>query len=296
MIRSTRPRRTAAIAVTTFVLGGMAAAPAAARSIVELRDGLARIEGETQVLRLAQAQASPDRQIANVSARLGELEEEIRRMRGTIDELEYRQRRIEARIDELQLSPAQAAPGPDQASPREGADAGTTSAAVAPSPAEGATASEPTGLGSAATGAAGSAPILTAALDESAPARDRYESSLQLLQRGDWDGAQEAFEAFLRDHPDDALAGNAAYWLGETFYIRKNFAEAAAVFARNYRSYGADSGKAPDNLLKLGMSLAALGDRDRACQTFTELAQRHENASAPIKQTLSRERAAAGCS
>ena len=67
------------------------------------------------------------------------------------------------------------------------------------------------------------------------------------------------------------------------------------MFARNYRTYGQDAPRAPDNLLKLGMALAAMGDRDKACQTFAELGKRHPNASAPIRQALSREKTAAGC-
>ena len=59
---------------------------------------------------------------------------------------------------------------------------------------------------------------------------------------------------------------------------------------------GQEAPRAADNLLKLGMSLAAMGERDKACQTFAELAKRHPNASAPIRQALSRERTAAGCS
>ena len=95
--------------------------------------------------------------------------------------------------------------------------------------------------------------------------------------------------------PDDARAPTASYWLGETYFFRKDYPTAASVFARNYRTYGEVAPRAPDNLLKLGMSLAAMGDRDKACQTFAELAKRHPNAPAPIRQALSREKSAAGC-
>ena len=81
-------------------------------------------------------------------------------------------------------------------------------------------------------------------------------------------------------------APTASYWLGETYLFRKDYPTAASVFARNYRTYGQEAPRAPDNLLKLGMALAAMGDRDRACQTFDELAKRHPNASAPIRQAV----------
>ena len=78
-----------------------------------------------------------------------------------------------------------------------------------------------------------------------------------------------------RQEPEGPAGANAAYWLGETYYVSKDYPNAAAVFARNYRTYGADSHKSPDNLLKLGMSLAALGQKDKACVAFAELTKRH---------------------
>ena len=122
-----------------------------------------------------------------------------------------------------------------------------------------------------------------------------YEGAQRLLQAGRWTEAQQAFQAFLDKNPKDPRAANAAYWLGETYYVSKDYQNAAAVFARNYKTYGADSQKAPDNLLKLGMSLSALGQKDKACVAFAELTKRHPNAPTPVKQTLARERATAGC-
>ena len=123
-----------------------------------------------------------------------------------------------------------------------------------------------------------------------------YKGALDLLQTGNWPSAEQSFTSFVKDYPDDPRAPTASYWLGETYFFRKEYPTAASVFARNYRTYGQEAPRAADNLLKLGMSLAAMGERDKACQTFGELAKRHPNASAPIKQALSRERTAAGCS
>lgn len=140
----------------------------------------------------------------------------------------------------------------------------------------------------------------TAALPESSreridPAREQYENAIGLLQNGNWASAQEAFESFLKEYPNDAQAANAAYWLGETFYVRQDWANAAAAFAKNYRAYGPEAPKAADNLLKLGMSLGKLGDKQRACQAFGELQRRHVTASAAIRQAVARERAAYNC-
>ena len=231
-------------------------------------------------LQLAQAQLDPSRQLAAVVARLGQLEEEVRRLRGRVEELEFNQDRLQARPEAPTTSAAPITrPGLVERTP--------------PAP----TGSAPTQAGQPGSlPGAPPAPTQVARVDPTAPAREQYEAALTLLQQGDWTAAQGAFDGFLQRFPNDALAPNAAYWLGETHYIRKDYANAAAIFARNYRGYGPDSPKAPDNLLKLGMSLASLGDRERACQTFTELERRHGDAAAPVRQALVRERAAAGCS
>ncbi len=118
---------------------------------------------------------------------------------------------------------------------------------------------------------------------------------MELLRAGDYAGAETALQAFLTQHPDNQLNANAAYWLAETYYVRKNYAAAAAAFARNYRTYGKNSAKAADNLLKLGMSLQGLGERDKACLSYTELAKEFPDAPAHIQEAVARERARAEC-
>lgn len=127
-------------------------------------------------------------------------------------------------------------------------------------------------------------------------AQAQYDAALSRLRTGDYAGAEEAFSAFVAAHPDGALADNADYWIAETHYVRRDYQTAAAQFARNYSTYGPQGVKAPDNLLKLGMSLYALGDHERACQSYAELQRRHPNAPTPIQQAADRERARANCS
>ena len=90
------------------------------------------------------------------------------------------------------------------------------------------------------------------------------------------------------------MAGNAQYWLGETYYVRGQFREAAVTFAEGFQRYP-DSPKAPDNLLKLGKSLAALGQSADACGTFAELVTRYPQAPATIHQQAATEQQRLSC-
>ena len=90
------------------------------------------------------------------------------------------------------------------------------------------------------------------------------------------------------------MAGNAKYWLGETFYVRQDYQQAAITFAEAYQEYP-NSGKAPDNRLKLGMSRAALDSQNDACGTFAELLKRYPQAAATILQRAKQERQRLSC-
>jgi tol-pal system protein YbgF len=238
-------------------------------------------------VQLAQAQPLVPRTAA-LEARIQQLEEDLRRLTGRIEELEHAQRQAATRPTASSAEPAVTPPA--QAPTRLAAPEETV-----PPPPPPAAAIEPDAaarqgyvLGTIPQGALRDQPT-------PAPSGDRYQAGLDLLQSARWAEAEQSFAAFVQENPDDPRTPTASYWLGETYLLRKDYPTAAAVFARNYRTYGDDAPRAADNLLKLGVSLAAMGDRERACQSFAELAKRHPNASAPIKQALSRERSAAGC-
>lgn len=123
---------------------------------------------------------------------------------------------------------------------------------------------------------------------------EQYQSAFTLLSQANYAEAELALNAFVEAHPDDPLAGNAKYWLGETYYVRQDFQRAAITFAEAYQRYP-DNNKAPDNLLKLGMSLAALGSEGDACGTFAELLKRYPDAAATVQQRAKQERQRLGC-
>jgi tol-pal system protein YbgF len=264
-------------------------------------------------------QADDAGRLARFEVRLARLEEELRQLTGRIEQLEFGQRALEGRFDQLIQDldqrllalegegggVAAQGPGPTTRPALAPADAGARGVAAgagqgaAPGGAE-AQAGEGT-LGvvpqSALLGLPRPEPgtIATPPRTTNLPPQQQYDAAMQLLRAGDYAGAEGGLQLFLDLNPEHALAPNAAYWLAETHYVRKSYAAAAAAFARNYRVYGKDDTKAPDNLLKLGMSLEGLQETDKACRTFAELAKEFPNAPAHIQQALVRERERAEC-
>ena len=123
---------------------------------------------------------------------------------------------------------------------------------------------------------------------------EQYQYAFGLLRQANYPEAEQALRAFIDRNPASPLAGNAQYWLGETYYVRGDYQNAAVAFAEGYKKYP-DSGKAPDNLLKLGMSLGEIGAKNDACTAFGQLAKQFPGAPANIKERAERERTRLGC-
>jgi tol-pal system protein YbgF len=293
--------------IVAACLLGIAAGPATA-AVVGLApaDGFrARLE-DRRPAQLVQIQDSG--RLARFEVRLAQLEEEIRRLTGRIEQLEFGQRTLEQRIDELVQDLDRRLLALEG---NAGGGARDTSALDQPAPPEPVEPEAAAGSEVPAGGEATLGSVPESALSElprpdpesiapppavaALPPQQQYDAAMQLLRAGDYAGAEGGLQVFLDLNPDHALAPNAAYWLAETHYVRKSYAAAAAAFARNYRVYGKEDTKAPDNLLKLGMSLASLQETEKACRTYDELDTEFPNAPAHIQQALARERARAGC-
>jgi tol-pal system protein YbgF len=102
------------------------------------------------------------------------------------------------------------------------------------------------------------------------------------------------FRRFLQSHPRDRLVPEATYWLGESYLQRNRPREAAEQFL-NVTTDHPNAAKAPEALLKLGISLNALGARDRACAVFGELDRKYPQAPAGVRQGSEREQKRAKC-
>ena len=106
--------------------------------------------------------------------------------------------------------------------------------------------------------------------------------------------AATAFAKLVAAYPTDPLAGKAQYWLGETYYVRGQYKSAAEAFLKGYKQFKG-SEKAPDSLLKLGMALAALGQKKEACSAFGELGAKFPAAPDYVHDQAKDERRKAGC-
>jgi tol-pal system protein YbgF len=110
-------------------------------------------------------------------------------------------------------------------------------------------------------------------------ANEQFNHAFGLVKQADYPGAEVALKAFVDAHPNDPLAGNAQYWLGETYFARNKFPEAATAFAEGYRRYP-ERAKAPEDLLYLGMSLAKADQKKNACLALAQLDQAFPSANA----------------
>ena len=121
-----------------------------------------------------------------------------------------------------------------------------------------------------------------------------YERALSDLQAGHYSGARVDFASLVERFPSHKMAGHAQYWLGETFYVQRQYKQAAQAFLVGYTTYAA-SKKAPDSLLKLGMTLTALGEKKTGCDAFAELNAKFPDAPSAVAKRAQIEKKRAGC-
>lgn len=122
---------------------------------------------------------------------------------------------------------------------------------------------------------------------------DDYDQGIALLKQGQYAAAEARLNAFLQKNPRDRLVPEAVFNLGETFFQRQRHREAAEQFLKLSTDYS-KSPRAPDGLVRLGMSLNAMGAKEQACATFGEVARKYPTASTAIRGA-SRESKRAQC-
>ena len=288
-----------------LLLGGLLCSGSVFAQTASMQDRLARLESGVEALggrvEVVQAYPSPYARgqtaeiqpslAADFEVRLQKLERALSELTGRYEEATYqisqmkdRLERVNSDIDfrlkELESKGGGAASDPFGAPAKPSAPAAAPSAAKAPEK----TPEKPTEKQTAAL----------APLPANATPEKQYERAFELLRQSDYDKAEKAFTDFLAKNKNHQLAGNAQYWLGETYYVRNKFQEAAVAFAEGVQKYPKNN-KAADNLLKLGMSLQQLNQKKDACTAFNQLISKFPEASASVKRRADTERRRLNC-
>ena len=216
-----------------------------------------------------------------VEDRLNQLQQSITMLTGQLEQLQYRNQQLQKQLEKMQT---------DYDFRLEQIEKGGKGGIkpAAPGPQAGLAPPSPGGLGGP-----GATPAPGGAASEAA-AEQVYNDAFKKLQDGDYAGAERGFKAFLQGNPRHQLAGNAQYWLGETYYARRDYQNALTAFAEGYKTYKT-SAKGPDNLLKLGVTLVNLGRKSDACAVFAKFGEDYPRATHLQKRRVDQERQRNGC-
>jgi tol-pal system protein YbgF len=245
------------------------------------------------------AQLDPNAAAALV-VRLDQVEAEQRQITGTFEELKFQIEQLKQRLERLnsdvdfRLREIEGKAGGGAAS------RGGATTAMAPAVGAGAGNLQQTAPGERNLGQLSGRDLAVNAPPPPPPPpagnspKEQYDYAFTLLRQQNFDGAESAFRAFLQKFPADRLSGNAQYWLGETHYARKQWQQAAVAFADGFKKFPQDN-KAPDNLLKLSLSLANLNKSKEACDTLGALKQRYPSAPQPVQDRAQQTRERLKC-
>ena len=111
----------------------------------------------------------------------------------------------------------------------------------------------------------------------------QYQFATSFLKVGDYSTAERAFREFVDTNPEHNLAGNAQYWYAETFRIRQLYTDAASAYLEGYQRYPKGE-KAPINLLKLGVSMVQIGEKDQGCKMINGVEEQYPEANQSVIQ------------
>ncbi len=130
--------------------------------------------------------------------------------------------------------------------------------------------------------------------EKKASAEELYQMGLEALKANDSQKSAQMFNMILEKYPEDKLAGNAQYWLGEVYYKDKDFTRAAVAFGKGYEKYK-NGAKGADSLLKLGFTMDQLGRKEEACVALTNLPKEFPNTDKTILDKAAEQAKKLGC-
>ena len=131
-------------------------------------------------------------------------------------------------------------------------------------------------------------------LPPSASPRDEFDLGIGYMERKDYALAEQTMRNFAQKYPTDPLVADSQYWLGESLFQQQQYRDAAESFLAVSTKYETTS-RAPEALLRLGQSLAALGEKEAACASLGEVLRKYPHATPAVKQAVDREQKRGRC-
>ncbi len=215
-----------------------------------------------------------NRAIYELMNRMTQLEQELRQLRGDMERYQYYQKDILRRLEAMESQAA----GTTTAPALGGPDAAEQGQAPAGSQQPGDPAG-PAGPGGQTATTAPAQPPGVPAQPSVGSDRDAYDAAFNHLRQGQYEQAITGFEGFLATYPDSVLAANAHYWLGETYYVLRDYPKAQGAFLQLGAKFP-KSDKLPEAMLKLGYIYEVQGNKEKAGQVFRKLMQVYPNSRA----------------
>lgn len=228
---------------------------------------------------------------ARFEVQINEIQTELREVRGQLEEMDFQQRRLNEKFDLLEkdvdlrlgnVEKSQAVRAPVVSSRIEVSDdTGTETVTFEPKEAPAAVVEE-----QPAQVVKAPAPYENA--------KEHYNAAFKELNSAKYESSASLFADFIDRYPKDSLIGNAYYWLGETYYVRKEYPEAANQFRLGFEKMP-EGPKAADNLLKLAMSLSAIDRTEESCVVLKQLIKKYGGVSEVVDRKAKKERTKLAC-
>lgn len=320
-------------AYSLFLGGLLLAVPAMANSdmqkdIEDLREDLMVLQrqiyrgvGNTDEVSKSTVVNQDQAAAGNVQVKIGEYDEAIRKVNGRMDTLEYQVKQLENKLDKINRdmeirfkilegrpvpanlsAPTPTIPTTYDAPVASGASKAVTGDGIQGddlAPIAGSNVAAQKNLPAGGDGApqpliADIAEAKTAANSQPKSADETYANGMEALNGGMYDEAEMAFQQILTQSPNDKLAGNAQYWLGETYFKRGDYSKAIVAFKNGYEKYK-NGNKAPDSLFKLGLTFKAQKDNQKACIVLSSFKAEFPKANADLAKRVQAEASKLGC-
>lgn len=225
--------------------------------------------GETPAAAPAGDASAPLTNAAQLEVRFSAVEDQLRELRGRVEEAENGNRRLTERLDNFQkdiefrlAEASKAAPAKEAEPKKEEKKEKEAEPEANESKKEAEKAKSTT-------------------KSEFKTPRDHYNYAFRLLNQTQYDAAAESFRLFVETYPKDQLVGNAYYWQGEAYYIRRDYVAAADLFRQGFETMP-DGPKAADNLYKLALSLVALDRGKEGCVVLQQVASRFKKTATNV--------------